>query len=121
MKKAYDRERARRLVPLLEAICREVAERSHRIRILEKRQARLGEEQPGSARDALELKALLALHRREVRLALKELEHLGCAVDREHPSTICIPGHDGSLDAGFRWNSVDGTIQQVALDESTVR
>ncbi len=120
MKKAYDRERASRLVPLLEAICQEVAERNHRIRILERRVEQLGAEEQAGA-EGLELKAQLATHKREVRLAMRELDHLGCVVDQEHPSTICIPGRDGNLDCGFRWNAVDGSIHRVALDETSVR
>ena len=51
-----------------------------------------------------DLRAMLATHRREIRLALGELDRLGCAVDEERPSRVLIPGLDGTLEGGYAWD-----------------
>ena len=119
MKKAYDCERATRLVPLLEVISREIVERRHQVRLLERRIARF-RANGRPATEILDCKAQLATHLRELRHANTELERLGCVVDDEHPSTIFIPGADGELDRGFRWNAIDGSIRRNMPDKSGV-
>jgi len=115
MMKTYDRDRASKLVPLLESIMREVAERQREIHILERQMKGLSE----SASDMAllpEVLARLATQRREVRLSKKEIEQLGCVVDQDQPNRVFIPGHDGNIDHGFRWDSGDPTIHRTASD-----
>ena len=116
MKKAYDRTTARQLVPLLESITREVVDRLHEVRIFQGKLALL--EQGKSGGDAkgeeyIELRAALSNHRREIRLAMKELERLGCVVDEHNPLLIFIPGSDGNIDHGFQWDPSDPTLRRA--------
>lgn len=115
MKYAYDRTRAKQLVPLLEAISAEIAERTVQIELLEQHAAALreGSETESNRRELMDLQAELAIHHREVRLAKKELEHLGCAVDESFPARILIPGRDGNLERGFRWDAGDETVHRL--------
>ena len=113
MMKAYDRDRASKLVPLLESIMREVAERQREILILEQRMKGLSES-PSDETLHMELLAQLSTQRLEVRLSKKEIERLGCVVDKDQPNRVFIPGHDGNLDHGFHWNSGDPTVHRTA-------
>ncbi len=114
MKKAYDRTTARQLVPLLESITKEVLERLHEVRIFQGRLALLEQDNPGGEKgvDYLEVRAALSNHRREIRLAMKELERLGCVVDEHNPLLIFIPGSDGNIDHGFQWDPSDPTLRR---------
>lgn len=103
MMRSYDRNAARDLVPLLESITRELTERRRAARSTESAISRI-QRRGGSSADLTDLRALLATHRREIRLALAELERLGCAVDEEHPSRVLIPGVDGRLEGGYAWD-----------------
>lgn len=115
MNKAYDTQHAQQLVPLLESIVREVADRLHEIRILESRIGRIEAEAGEQASsEFFDLKASLATHRREIRLATRELERLGCVVDGRHPLRIIIPGSDGNLDHGFQWDPSDPMLRRVS-------
>jgi hypothetical protein len=115
MKKAYDRHDAKRLVPLLETIAREISERVAAIQELEERSAA-----PRRPSQRLHDQAELAIHRRELRLARKELETLGCSNDEAHPTEVLIPGRDGNLEHGFRWQFGDEGIRTVASDSRRV-
>ncbi len=100
VKRAYERQEAERLRPLLEAIAREIEERSEAIqrltRAAQRRSARGNDAAAGN--DAI---AKLATHKRELRLAVEELETLGCTVDPADPTTVFVPGPDGSLESGY--------------------
>ena len=120
MKKAYDRTTARQLVPLLESITREVVDRLHEVRLLQGKLALLEQENQRVGLSAeksgefLELRAVVANHRRQIRLAMKELERLGCVVDEDNPLLIFIPGTDGNIDHGFQWDPSDPTLRRAA-------
>ncbi len=103
MKKAYDSDRAKNLVPLLESISRELTERHAAIAKLERGLRSFPDSEAPNAEE-LDLRAELATQRRELRLAQKELEKLGCAVDENDPGCIRIPGADGKLERGFQWS-----------------
>jgi hypothetical protein len=103
MMRSYDRNAARDLVPLLESITRELTERRHEARVTETAIRRL-RRQGGTAEELTDLRAILATHKREIRLALAELERLGCSVDTDRPSRVLIPGVDGSLEGGYAWD-----------------
>jgi hypothetical protein len=110
---AYDRQRAGRLVPLLRSISHEIRERSREIQGLELRLAELDAD--SAERDAGELQAQLAVHRRELRFAKKELDRLGCSIDESAPFRILIPGQDGELSHGYAWQPGDeDALSQVA-------
>ncbi len=111
MKRAYDRDRARNLIPLLGSITREIAERAHEARILQGRLGKL-EDEP-MCEELVDLRAKLASHRREIRLSLKELERLGCAMDEDAPGQIRIPGRDGDFDHGFQFDPGSYSLRRV--------
>ena len=113
MNKAYDRSNAQRLLPLLQSIGQEIAERTHEVRILQGRIA-LHERRGGDVDELLDLKASLASHRRELRYAHAELEKLGCSLDENHPLRILIPGADGQVEHGFAWEANDATLRRVS-------
>jgi hypothetical protein len=97
VKRAYDPDNAERLRPLLEGIAREIEERNQAIRRLN-RGSRSG---AGRHLDAAERTALLATHKLQRRLAVEELEALGCSVDPDDPRTVLVPGPDGTLESGY--------------------
>jgi len=116
MKKAYDRTTARQLVPLLESITREVVDRLHEVRIFQGKLSLLEQGKSGAVAkgdEYIELRAALSNHRREIRLAMKELERLGCVVDEHNPLLIFIPGSDGNIDHGFQWDPADPTLRRA--------
>lgn len=104
MMNSYDRNRARQLVPLLKSITKEMDERLTRIRRLEALLESTENDQRARTSAELDLQAELATQRRELRLARKELERLGCVVDPAHPQRVLIPGSDGNIERGFRWD-----------------
>ncbi len=114
MQRAYDQSQAQELVPLLESITREMAERAHEVCILMGRIAKI-EGEPLSE-EFMNLKAMLAVHRRELRLAGKELDRLGCVLDEARPGKIRIPGRDGELAHGFTFDPRSCSLRRVALD-----
>ena len=117
MKRAYDRSRADRLVPLLRSIQEEMHERLARIRTLSRRVARLEERAPKSPELAV-LVAELAVQRRELRHAQDELRALGCTFDPEHPTRIRIPGESGDLETGYGWDLGDTHVYPLILDRA---
>jgi len=111
MKKAYDYRAAERLIPLLRNIQKEIRERSDAIRRAYVRIKGLGNTRR-SAEAAF--RAEISSHKREIRLARKELTRLGCLLDEASPHRVLIPGHDGTLDCGFAWEFGETTVQAVA-------
>ena len=114
MRKAYDRERARKLVPLLESITREIAERTRTAAVLLAELESLGDESDTVTAKELDLRAELATQRREARLAMREIESLGCVIDETQPSLVYIPGSDGRIQRGYRWETGETTVRRLA-------
>lgn len=114
MKKAYDRHGASRLVPMLESITREIAERLEAVRDLESRVETLSKRE--HANEIRNVQAEIATHRREIRLAAKECEQLGCVFDEAAPTRILIPGTDGRFERGFHWEIGGDGIQRRSAD-----
>ncbi len=107
MSKSYDRDTAALLVPLLMGICSEIAERTasaHRLKRSIRTLESAADGQPGAVEDLLNLRAELANHRREIRLAKAEVTSLGCAFDESRPQRVLIPGENGSLASGYAWD-----------------
>jgi hypothetical protein len=108
----YALKDAEKIVPLLRSIGREIQTRRSAAdeiqKHLESLTARLRdgerEGERGESRERPSLEAELATHKREIHGAERELEHLGCRLDEQHPLRILIPspnGHwafDGHLD-----------------------
>ncbi len=119
MKHSYDKDHASKLVPLLEAIFAEVAERRRGIRQLERdlQAAKREGSAPGAVSDCT---ARLAVHRRELRLAAKEFERLGCVVDEHNPNRVIIPGASGALERGFHWQAGESEVRDNAPLDTTV-
>lgn len=108
----YDARHAKALVPLLRSITNEIQERTRAIAQLEVQLA--GPTRADGDDQGIELEdrvaAELSIHRRQLRLATRELERLGCALDQDHPLRVRIPGSDGKLDHGFVWSPLDETV-----------
>ena len=119
MKHSYDKDRAAQLVPLLEMIFTEVADRRRAIRSIDRELKTLKEENSTSPRVG-ELTAILANHKRELRLTSKEFERLGCVVDEHNPNRVIIPGASGGLERGYHWVAGATEVQDNAPLDSTV-
>ncbi len=118
MKFSYDHNNASKLVPLLEAIFNEVADRRRSIRELERTlKAMKLEGRPSTTTGPVV--ARLATQRRELRLTSKEFERLGCAVDEHNPNRVFIPGTTGGLEGGYHWQAGESTVKNVAPEHST--
>jgi hypothetical protein len=103
-RRAYALNEVQRMVPLLRSIRREIRARLKTIDHLEERLEYAPRPKAGEAHAADDLRAELAVQRREVHSAERELERLGCKLDEQHPLRILIPsavGHwaiEGPLD-----------------------
>ena len=118
MMHAYDRDNASKLVPLLESIFSEVADRRRAIRDMERTLASM--KRAGAPTVEIgQVTAKLAIHRRELRHTAKEFERLGCVVDEHNPNRVIIPGSDGALEGGFHWQAGETEVHENA-PESTV-
>ena len=120
MKHSYDKDRASQLVPLLEMIFAEVADRRRAIRAIERELKAMKEQEGESSPKISNLTASLTNHKRELRLASKEFERLGCVVDDHNPNRVIIPGTSGALERGFHWDAGATEIQANAPLDSTV-
>ena len=91
---SYDRNEAARLVPLLNAIAKEILDRGAAVNTL---QARLDSIPDGlrASRETLELIADRATHQRELRHASEELERLGVSVIGHDPLTFRLRARAG--------------------------
>jgi hypothetical protein len=113
MKKAFDRQLAQLLLPLLRSIGHELSERLHEARLLQGRIA-LAENRSDDLEELSNLHATLSTHRREVRMMAKELERLGCTLDDSCPGRILIPGADGDVAHGYALDVSDPTLRRVS-------
>ena len=109
----YDNNKANGLIPFLASISNEVRERRIAIKRVD---LQLESEQPESD-TSINLQAERANHRRELRLALKEVSRLGCTVSREFPLRVVIPGPNGELD-GFLWESGEASVRSLATESA---
>lgn len=109
IRKIYDAGRAEALIPLLRSITDEIQEREEAI---DRGTVRLQVGQSKLTADARQqLEAELSVHKRELRLALVELERLGCALDLDHPLRVLIPGSTTEPGRRFEWSPEDTKIQ----------
>jgi hypothetical protein len=122
MKNAYSQNGAQRLIPLIAKIHQEIRERSEAIRDLN---IRLRQQRDASSSSSelqaalLNLHAELAIHKREIRLAKKELSRLGCHLDEENPFRVLIRGVDGEFESGFAWSPGEERLQTLAQSGPT--
>lgn len=96
-KQVYAEPEAEQILPLLVSIGREI---KNRMRAIDDIEEKLGKFNPSSTAHDEEKSALVAesaVHKRELRTALKELERLGCKLDADHPLRILIPGLNGPM------------------------
>jgi hypothetical protein len=109
----YDERHAEALVPLLRSIMHEIQERGRAITRLERRREILTSAEGAYDRQnrMSDVEGRLSIHRREMRLAMRELERLGCALDQDDPRRVRIPGRDGKLEKGYSWGPSDETLQ----------
>jgi len=107
----YDRMRAKEILPLLDAIGREIVERNQELELLEARIERLGETSGPASEKMRQLVAEAAAHRRGLRLAKSELERLGCSVVGTEPLTFRIPGRVGEAKQSFVWQPGDPVLK----------
>ena len=111
--RSYDRLEAQRLIPLFESVAQEVAERRMALYQLDIREL---DTLPESDQ-ALRLQAERTTHRKELRLALREITRLGCAVVRDHPLRVLIPGPQGETD-GFSWSTGQSTVDPLTTESA---
>ena len=111
---SYDPERASALLPLLRSITAEIRERSEAIDALVLELQGLGHTRRARDRRGA-IEADRSVQRRELRVARRELERLGCSLDEDHPLRVLIPGADGALDHGFAWSPLDEKLQSFEL------
>jgi hypothetical protein len=110
----YDKLAALRILPLLDAIGREIEEREAAIARLLAELATLDRRGKGWSREADLLTADLAIQKREFRHAQGELERLGCTLVGTHPPTIRIPG----IEHSWLWQTGRGIPEgATALEE----
>ena len=115
MKRAYGKNQAERMLPLLTSIARELDDRSTAIRAEELRLRRL--EAEGGDEIALANRvASLAEHKRELRHALEELEQLGCEAEAGLHSVIYGPGADGQVESGYQLDARGELLSNAALE-----
>ena len=107
--RTYDLQEAQALIPFFQSIASEVTERRAAIRKLEAQLITASAESD----EAVQAQADRANHRKEMRIALREITRLGCAIDREFPLRVIIPGSQGEADC-FSWNT-----GEVAVEAST--
>ena len=96
-KRVYAEPQAEKLLPLLVSIGREVKNRIRAINELEQVLSKFDLTKRPRDPAAAETVAQLAMHKRELRTSLKELERLGCSLDDDHPLRILIPGLNGPM------------------------
>jgi hypothetical protein len=94
-RRTYALKEAERMVPLLRSIGREMKARRSAAEEIHKHLESLRIRSSGPMSDVSSLEGQLATHLREMRGAEKELEHLGCRLDEQHPLRILIPSPDG--------------------------
>lgn len=116
--KAYDRNRAEELLPLLSAITREIEEREASIGRLDEMIRALSISPKVHGDEIANLQAESAIEKRELRYALEELEDLGCEVDSSLPLTIRIPGLSGDTQRGFAWRPGDESLRLHSADHA---
>lgn len=110
MRKTYDAARAEALIPLLRSITREIQEREEAIDRL-MAHAHALELRTGRERERSDVEARVAVHKREHRLAMRELERLGCVLDQDHPLRVLIPGEAPGAGGDYAWSPEHATIQ----------
>jgi hypothetical protein len=115
MKKAYNYKGADGLIPLLRSIQREVRERREEILRLES-SSRVLQRRATKHPRLVTIEADLMTHRRELRMAERELKRLGCALDGERPFRVLIPGNDGAIEHGFAWDLGDTRVHTIIED-----
>ncbi len=108
---SYDLDRAHEILPLLSSIGREIEERSLRLEKVESRIEQLNSVPSSNDEELRSLVAEAACHRREIRLARAELEHMGCSVLGTTPLTIRIPARVGSAKKSFVWRTGDPVLR----------
>lgn len=113
----YDHHQASQLVPLLRSITREMRERTHAVEHLEAKLRDARRAGPDSEA-FLSVQAELSTQKRELRLARKELERLGCALDDSHPLRVLIPGQDGELRSGFEYTIGSNSVEPNGADSA---
>lgn len=116
--RTYDRTHASQLIPMLRSIMTEILERTGAIETLEA-QIEARQDESSDRRheyNGVNLRAAIAEHRRQVRLAARELSRFGCAIDQDHPARILIPGETGGLLQGYRWSPLDESLTPVGVE-----
>jgi hypothetical protein len=106
-KQVYADNEAEQLLPLLVSIGREIKNRMRAIDELETRMLRKRVASTASDEKRAQ-QAELAVHKRELRKTLRELEELGCKLDADHPLRILIPGLAGPL-------AFEGSLEHTAF------
>lgn len=116
--RGYDRERALQLLPLLHSIAAEIEERTTALARLEHMEEGLSRSAHLHEDELANLRAEVAIHKRELRYTGKELRELGCSLDEAAPLTIRIPGQKGDLRKGYAWRPGDSSLRLYSADSA---
>lgn len=106
--KVYAQDQATELLPLLRSIGREIKDRTRAIDALEEDLSHCTAGTEPALREAGDTRAELAVQRRELSRAQRELERLGCRLDADHPLRILIPGLAGTM-------AYEGSLERTAF------
>lgn len=121
MKNAYNYTGADRLIPLIRVIHREIRDRSEAVRNINTQLHQLGKAGTRRSTRAHELEAFglqadRSNHKREIRVAKKELARMGCLLDEENPFRVLIPGTNGEIQSGYSWRVGENRVRAFAPD-----
>jgi len=108
----YTRTQAKCLIPLLEGITEELADRRARIQVLEDMVASLAQSAHIHGEDLRTRRYELHHERLELRRVGTELEEIGCTIALTEPFEIFIPGEEES----FGWRPGDSFLRRSSLE-----
>ena len=110
--KQYTRRQALSMIPLLEGITVEIADRQTRVLGIESMIQALRPTAHVHKEDIQSHQAELASQRMELRRAGKELDRLGCSLALTDPLEVFIPGEDEN----FGWRPGETFLRQAAIE-----
>jgi hypothetical protein len=107
----YDRGHALELLPLLDAIGREIRERTEALEQIESHIDELRSQPFTNLDEVQQLQSEASNHRRGLKIARQELDRLGCSVVGMEPLTFRIPGKVGAAKTSFVWQTGERALK----------
>ncbi len=108
---------ARTLIPLLRSISTEIRDRRTRLRSLQRLHAELTQRAERITNEGFliagqDLDAAIAVERRGIESALREIKHLGLRVPSQRPLVVHIPGRTSNGDVVFCWEEGEEQLER---------